>query len=162
MKFVPPVLTVLSQSQCGTSVDTVVVGDISTYRPPLAPAGLYDVENQRDEALQLHKIVLSDGETYTFRTYEAEARPESICGKSFVFRPWWTPKSIALVTKPSSQWRYALYPADGTHAHCELTYVGIGANEDAKDGYFIEDLWVTCDAYERYIRDDVFHCRDDA
>jgi hypothetical protein len=162
MKFTPPVLAVLNQVQGDGFVDTTVEGDFSTYGPPLAPAGLYDVETQRAEALQLHKLIRSEANTHIFRTYRTQTPTDALLGRSFVFRPWWTSKSFALVAEPSTEWRYSVYPNDGTHAHCELTYLGIGADEDDKDGYFLGELWVTRAAYQQYIRDDIFHCRDDA
>jgi hypothetical protein len=162
MKFTPPVLTVIDQVSGPGFVDTFLEGDASTYQAPLAPAGLYDIETQRIEAIQLHKLVAAEPLRYTFRTYRTNPQATELRGKQFVFRPWWTAKAFDLVTNPSTGWQYSVYPSDGSHAHCELTYVGIGSDEDNKDGYFLGDLWVTREAFESYIRDDIFHCRDDA
>ena len=160
MKFTPPVLTVLEQIAGQGFLDTTLEGD-AAYQPPLAPAGLYDVETQRVEAMQLHKFISQTAGSYTFRTYGLDLTTK-LKGRQFVFRPWWTPRAFELVAIPSDAWRFAPYPNDGSHAHCELTYVGIGAAEEHKDGYFLENIWVTREAYENYIRDDVFHCRNDA
>ena len=32
------------------------------------------------------------------------------------------------VTDINRRWQHAIYPNDGSHAHCELTYAGIGAH----------------------------------
>ena len=160
MKFIPPVLTVIEQVAGRGFIDTTLEGDPG-YQAPLAPGGLYDIETQRTEAIQLHKLLAVTEGVHSFRTYGA-AGITGLKGQRFVFRPWWTSKAFDLVANPSDGWRLAKYPNDGSHAHCELTYVGIGAAEEHKDGYFLGSIWVTRDAYENCIRDDMFHCRSDA
>jgi len=159
MKFEAPVLVLANQLRDGPDVLSYLDGDASPYGPPLAPAGLYDRETQAIEVLQLHKLMRQKGNSYTFKTFEASPLPKEALGRQYVFRPWWTLRAWKLVAEASPEWQYSVYPADRDHAHCELTYVGIGAAEEHIDGYFLGNTWVTREAYERFIRNDEYHCR---
>jgi hypothetical protein len=160
MSFKPPIVTVLSQSTDSLGLLTRLTGNAATYGAPLAPGGLYDVETQGKEALQLHKLVLEAKDECVFRTY-TDAEQSNIVGQHFVFRPWWTKRAWGLVTDTSLVWSHAKYPADGSHTHCELTYEAIGADEKIKSGYVSGNNWVTPEAYERFVLHDEYHCRDD-
>jgi hypothetical protein len=149
------------QEQDGHDVLSHLNGDASTYGPPLAPGGLDDKETQATELLQLHKLIRQDGDTYLFKTFGALPLPKEALNRQYVFRPWWTLRAWKLVAEPSPSWQYSVYPADEGHAHCELTYVRIGAGEENKNGYVLGNTWVTREAYERFIRDDEYHCRHD-
>ena len=160
MPFIPPVVTMLRQETAGEDVLTCVAGDLTPYGAPLAPAGLYDQATQSNEHFQLHKLVHEAVGSYTFRTFKAKPLAGDLGGLAFVFRPWWTHQGWTNVADTTRTWQHATYPDDGSHAHCELTYVGIGAQLEQKDGYFSGGDWITCEAYERFVRNDEYRCRE--
>ena len=155
--FVAPKVTVAEVS-AGDGFDTVTIaGSLSPYTPPLAPAGLYDVRTEREEAAQLHKITSSDSDVHTFHTYRPQRISASIVGGQFVYRSWWTPQQFQLVTDTSLRWERAQYAADEEHVHCALTWEAITAPMEA---YHSDDTWITVEAYEQFIRDDILHSRE--
>jgi hypothetical protein len=162
MNFVPPKLTIASQVTDAHGLVTTLRGDASTYAAPLAPAGLYDIETQRHEVLQLHKLMSQSEGEYVFRTFGESSPNERQVGSTYVFRPWWNPRAWKLVTDRTLTWEHRSYPDDGTHVHCELTYAGIGADEPNTEGYVTGPWWITNDAYQRFVKADEYHCRDDA
>lgn len=162
MAFTAPVVSVLRFEVVGTDVLTHIEGDLSPYGPPLAPAGLYDLPTQGVEYFQLHKLESTAERAHTFRTFKCVPPTGPDQGLKVVFRPWWTTRAWNIVTDRHRVWQFAQYLNDGSHAHCELTYAPIGANEAQKDGYFSGNDWITTEAYERFVRDDEYHCRDDA
>lgn len=160
MPFIAPIVTILRQETAGEDVLTYVAGDLAPYGAPLAPAGLYDEVNQSTEYFQLHKLVSHAPGRYTFRTFNAKPLADKPEGFRFVFRPWWTRRAWDIVTDLNRPWQHAIYPNDGSHAHCELTYAGIGEHEEHKDGYFSGSDWITCEAYVRFVRNDEYRCRE--
>lgn len=162
MSFTAPSVTIIRHEVVADDVLTYVAGSLAAYGPPLAPAGLYDQATQAVEHFQLHKLVSQNDDVYTFRTFSAHPPKAPDPGSRFVFRPWWTARAWRIVIDTKRVWIRTDYPDDGSHAHCELTYAGIGAQENNKDGYLSGNDWITCEAYERFVRDDEYHCRDDA
>lgn len=156
--FSAPKLRVENQVVDGEDVVTVLVGDVHPYEAPLAPAGLYDVETERVEAFPLHKLVKRVGNTWTFRTYGKCLPLLPIVSRDYVYRPWWTERAWELVTDTDRVWTRATYPDNGSHLHCEITFAQIGGGQEP-EAYVSDGSWVTREAYERFIRDDEFHCR---
>ena len=124
----------------------------------LYPAGLYDQANPAIEVLQLHKLVNAKGDILTFESYCVESSPASV-GERFVFRCWWTSDALDLVLNTDLVWSQEKYPDDQGHWYCPLTYETIGSDEGQAEGYRSGDTWVTVEAYEKFIRDDVLRIR---
>jgi hypothetical protein len=154
--FVAPEVTVAAVTPAAGFDTIAIVGALDPYAPPLAPAGLYDTRTQREEAAQLHKLVRSDAAVHTFHTFPPHRVSSEVVGQRFVYRPWWTPQQLELATDTALRWERERYPADDDHSHCGLTSQTITAPMEA---YRCGDMWITIEAYERFIRDDIFHCR---
>jgi hypothetical protein len=157
--FVSPKLHVADQFQQGSDVVTVLFGSLNPYTPPLVPAALYDVATERREIFQLHKILYSSEESSRFITFGSSLPVESIIGNKFVYRPWWSAEAWDLVTNPSLTWHRESYPDNGNHTHCPITWQAISAYKEPREGYKCGKVWITIEAYEKFIRDDIYNCR---
>ena len=137
-----------------------IVGALQPYAPPFAPAALYDTQTERVEAVQLHKLVCSSEESFTFHTFPPQHVSSAIIGGTFVYRPWWTPEQLEIVLDTSLPWSRERYPDDGSHTHCMLTWEAISAYAEPTEGYRCgRHTWITVDAYEKFIRGDLYRCR---
>jgi len=161
MPFVAPRLIVESQIADGSDVITTLVGKPAPYKSTLAPAGLYDTQTQKLESYQLHKLLSRSNDKLEFKTYGSSLPTIPLAGLEFVFRPWWTDEAWELVTDVSLVWERLSYPSNGSHDHCAITWVAIGQGEKNKEGYRSGNAWITVQAYEQFVRRDVYHCRDD-
>lgn len=157
--FVAPRVIVREQFPDGKDVVTVVAGSLRPYNQAHAPAALYDLETERVKAFPLHKLVGVDADVWTFRTYEQGMPVEQIIGQSYVFRPWWSQSAWELSRDSSRVWTKKALPDDGSHEHCEFTYVHI-PNDDSTMSYESDGIWITSEAYERFIIGDEYHCRE--
>lgn len=74
-----------------------IAGALAPYGPPFAPAGLYDVETEAREAVQLHRLVSISGscDAASFHTYPPQFASAELVGKQYVYRPWWTKSQVA-------------------------------------------------------------------
>jgi hypothetical protein len=145
-RFVAPKVSVTAITP-GERFDTIaVVGLLHPYGPPFAPAGLYDLRTERQEAAQLHKLASSDGTRHTFHTFPPHRVSRSLLGRRFVYRSWWTADQLQLVTDTSLGWHRRRYPTDGDHVHCALTWQTISAPIEA---YECRGDWITIEAYEK-------------
>jgi hypothetical protein len=160
MPFIAPRLVVEEQVADGSDVVTSLFGSPAPYKDFLAPAGLYDVATERVEAFQLHRLLRWDGNLLVFRTYSTSLPALSLNGREFVFRSWWTSEAWHLVTNKNLSWVRKKYPANGSHAHCAITFEAIGEREQHPEGYVSGNAWITVEAYERFVCDDAYHCRD--
>lgn len=126
---------------------------------PLAPGGLYSLSDPKKKVLELHKL-LNQGEegNLIFKTYESpmELPPK---GGKFIFRAWWTPNALDIVTNMSLTWTREKYPGNGDHDHCLLTYKTISAYTGEREGYCSGKAWISVEGYERFIRDDILRLR---
>jgi hypothetical protein len=129
--FIAPKVTVTDVSAADRFDTITVAGSLSPYTPPFVPAGLYDVRTEREEAAQLHKLVLSQSDVHTFRTYRPQRISSSIVGGQFVYRPWLTPEQLELVTDSSRRWERRWYPTHEEHVDCALTWEAITAPMEA-------------------------------
>jgi len=159
MKFIAPRLVVKEQIVEDGDVVTILEGSPAPYESPLAPAGFYDVQTERVERFQLHKVLHHATNHLVFKTFGSSLPSRPITTQTFVFRPWWTDEAWELVTTTSLVWQRLKYPANGSHEHCAITWEAIGCGEQNTEGYRTGSTWVTVQAYEKFVRDDAFHCR---
>ena len=124
----------------------------------LAPAALYSLQEPAQERLQLHKLVDRVEKTLRFESYNLKP-PLPSKGDKFIFRAWWRSDALALVKDTSLIWTRERYPDNGKHEHCPLTYKTISAYTGEREGYRCGKTWITVDAYERFIRDDILRLR---
>jgi hypothetical protein len=149
MTYQEPAAKVI-QLFCDNDVLTVVLEISSLLCEPLAPGGLYLTHKPEQEVLQLHKLKAADGNVLTFESYDHVGDLPSV-GAEYIFRVWWTPDQLEVVTDTSRKWKYEKYPDNEDHDHCLLTSEAIGADEEHKAGYRCGKDWITEQAYETYI-----------
>lgn len=156
--FRDPTATIVRMERSGGGARVTV--DISgRVSPPLFPASLLRAEG--DEALHLDRLISEEGdEAFVFETFAA---PDElpVAGATYIFRPWWTPDALELVTDTTRQWVREQYPDNGGHDHCPLTWETIAANAGDGMAYRSGNDWISTTAYEKYIRDDHLRVRGD-
>ena len=120
---------------------------------PVAPAML--CTDDRQPVIQLHKLLRLDDNTAALESYELAGEPPRPGGQYLMFS-WLNPKELSLVTDNDVQWHRRIFNK-GDHTHCLLTFDEI---ERGTTAYQADDQgWVTVDAWEEYIRDDVLRLR---
>jgi hypothetical protein len=122
---------------------------------PLAPATLWTNDNQ--PVIELHRLPRSDGRVAVFESYDESGElPQP--GGPYRMYSWWNPDQRHAVTDTTLEWHRRTYNKPGDHTHCILTFEEI---DDAGEGYQLEHYggWISVDAYEKYIRDDVLRLR---
>jgi len=80
-------------------------------------------------------------------------------GTNYIYRLWWTTDQLQAVTNTSRQWTYEVYPSNGDHDHCILSWEPIGVDEVHKAGYRSGKDWITEEAYRTYIVNDKHRLR---
>ncbi len=124
---------------------------------PIAPAGLYSLEQPDNLIYPLHRLVLDKGHTLTFETYDQNYQLP-MKGK-YIFRSWWIPKALAAVRDIDAVWVERVMP-EREHDHCLLSYDKIGEGGETNKGYFNKKYgWITVAAYEEYIVNDRLRLR---
>jgi hypothetical protein len=122
---------------------------------PVAPATLWAA---RDEPVtHLHKLLRLDGADATFESYGPQGEvPQP--GGPYRMYSWFTPDQYEALTDTNVEWHRGVYEKPGDHTHCILTWEAI---DDGDDGYRVEPGggWISVDAYEKYIRDDILRVR---
>lgn len=121
---------------------------------PIAPATLWTDEDR--VVVELHKLVSLDGDTATFETYDLQGAPPEVGGPYRMYS-WWNRAEYEAASDPTL-WRRATWDKPGDHTHCLLTFEEIN---DGDEGYVVDPggAWITTDAYEKYVRDDVLRLR---
>jgi hypothetical protein len=160
MTYAEPTAKVIELSR-DSDVVTMVLEVSSLLSEPLAPSGLYVTDRPEQEAIQLHKLKAADGNVLTFESYDHVGNLPSV-GTNYIFRVWWTPDQLEVVTDTSRKWSYENYPDKEDHDHCRLTWEAIGADAEHKAGYRCGKEWITEQAYETYIVRDKLRLRDRA
>ena len=108
--------------------------------------------------VELHKLLRLDGDAAMFEGYDlASSAPEP--GGPYRVFSWWNPDQFRAATDPDVEWRKGTYDK-GDHTHCLLTWDAIDHGETAYQAG-PDAGWITIDAYEKYIRDDVLRLRRD-
>jgi hypothetical protein len=64
-----------------------------------------------------------------------------------------------LVPDTTRKWQRTKCPDNGKHDFCPMTYKNIGADEAEREGYLSDGVWISVDAYDKYIRDDFLRVR---
>ncbi len=130
------------------------------YPAPFAPC-LLMTDETGDVVCELHRLVEVNGDIVVCdRFTELDPRVPEV-GGCYHYQGWWVPGAMDAVLDESALWHRRVYPDNGDHDHCLLTYDTLAAYGDyAHEGYFHEAHgWVTVEAYELYIRDDVCRLR---
>jgi hypothetical protein len=117
---------------------------------PLAPATLWTATV--DPILELHKLVRREGKTATFETYGVTEAPKS--GGPYRLFSWWRPEQYELAADGRIEWRLATVPTDADDLDCALTWARLRPGETAYVAPCLDE-WISVDAYQRYIREDL-------
>lgn len=160
MAYEEPVVKVLSANRQGDVVylRLKVIDRNSWPSSPLAPAGLYQIDNPEQEHFQLHRFISQDADTLSYKTYD-QTSPLPRVGQRALFRVWWTEWQLKLVLDQDREWVRRAYPDNGEHDHCALTWETIAAYSDHSEGYESEGDWITVEAYEVFILQDRLRLR---
>lgn len=154
--FKPPIIKVSKVTIEDHYTIVEVSGSLSPYSSALHPAALYDVITGQKEAGQLHKLIHAEGDVYTFQTFPPQKVSPTLISKTFIYRPWWTEDGLELVLDTSLIWTFETYPKNEDHAHCALTWETIA---NPMKAYRCKKHWITEQAYNDHIRDDIFKYR---
>jgi hypothetical protein len=157
MAYVEPKVEILEVSQ-NRDVTRIVARFDKAVSDPVAPSGLYINPKSGSERFQLHKLISQDELVFTFETYHS-AHPLPMMGDMYSYRGWWLPKAIEAVLDEEAQWQREQYPNNGNHDHCLLTWETIASYSQTSEGYHSEHGWITVDAYNKFIRDDIYHLK---
>jgi len=139
-----------------------VLSGENVLSPPFAPASLNktDASTYPDDLIyELHKCVGQSDQQLIYETYGATSPPPAehlVC----ILRLWWAPDQLEAVADTKANWVYKVYPANGSHEHCLLSWETIAAYGDyLHDGYHSEHGWITVEAYRKYIKLDMLRLR---
>jgi hypothetical protein len=158
MSYQEPIATVLSITQSDDAIQIQLKLSILPI-PPIAPASLHDFIQPHSLLIEIHKLVRQGENNCTFETY---ATPQGLprVGQQYLFRSWWTFEQLSSVKDTSRIWVRELYPDNGGHEHCLLTWEYIAAYADHKEGYHSGRDWITVGAYQTYIENDLLRIRN--
>jgi hypothetical protein len=95
-----------------------------------------------------------DGETAVFESYGA-SRARSPGGPYSLFS-WFTPEQLRVLRDEQVRWERHPYDGQDDDRDCLLTWTRINPGDIA---YTSDAGWISVDAYERLIRDDVARIR---
>ena len=124
----------------------------------LWPSNLFDRAEPSRNVLELHKLLQRQGEILTYESYDLDS-PLPAKGGQYIFRSMWTPDVLDIVLNTELAWKRELYPDNGSHDHCPLTWKTICSYTGEREGYRSGSIWISVDAYERYIRNDILRVR---
>ncbi|MCP5143371.1 MAG: hypothetical protein H6978_00950 [Gammaproteobacteria bacterium] len=127
---------------------------------PVAPGGLYPAPNSTAEIFQVHKVIEQIGQAYCFETYHSQ-RPPPAPGSLWYHRGWWLPEALDAARDGAATWVREYYPDDGSEELCLFTFTAIAAHAAHAEGYRSHYGWVTVEAYNAFIRDDIYRLRRD-
>jgi hypothetical protein len=121
---------------------------------PVAPATIWADETEPSrKVIELHRLVRLDGEMAVFESYGVVRAPSP--GGPHSLLAWFTPDQLRVLRDESLRWERRRY--DGPdHDHCLLTWTTINPGDDA---YRSDAGWISVDAFEELIRDDVARIR---
>lgn len=124
---------------------------------PIAPASL--IEPNTRSFFPLHQLVKREGPRLVFETYKLDL-PHPLAGAIYEFCSWWIPDAMDAVRDTSAKWERLIYPDNGCHDHCLLTWSTISAYEGHKEGYYNSLYgWITIEAYRDFIERDILRIR---
>lgn len=163
MSYHEPVVEVIGAVQRGdtvrTSLSVVTRGSLTRLSPPLAPASLVTLDDPTRSLFDLHRAIASDS-GLSYETYDTQHQLPTI-GRQYLLRFWWDQRGLDAVIDRDATWVRQPYPAGapGTHDHCLLTWETIAAHSEHPVAYRSHHGWLTDDAYEQYIAQDVLRLR---
>jgi len=157
MAYTEPVAEVISVRQEG-DVATVALKICRQLHAPIAPAGLYDQLNPAREIFQLHKLIEESKRKIIFETYNSDKLLPAV-GEKFIFRSWWILDALEAVQDTKVKWVRKPYPDNGGHDHCMLTWADISTDAENREGYHSKYGWITVEAYDKFIKQDVLRLR---
>jgi hypothetical protein len=135
-------------------VTTVRLSDVPSG--PLVPAALWELTNDSStEVIPFHRLRDREGDFLAFETFDPVTRLP-LFEHEYVFQQWFAQWQMDIVTDTSRRWKRRVYPENGDHDHCRLTWESIDAGAEA---YRSNRDWITVDAYNKYIRDDFLKVR---
>lgn len=117
---------------------------------PVAPATVWTEKvKPTSKLIELHRLVKLGGETAIFESYGTERVPKP--GGLYSLFAWFTPEQFDVLNNRQLRWERRRFdgPLD---EHCLLTWRNINPGEEA---YTSDAGWITADAYDRLIRDDL-------
>lgn len=130
--------------------------------PPFAPASLAKADGSAypDNLIyELHKCIGQSDQQLIYETYEA-TNPLPAEALVCILRQWWAADQLEAAADTKANWVYEVYPANGSHEHCLLSWETITAYGDfLHDGYHSEHGWITVEAYRKYIEQDRLRLR---
>jgi hypothetical protein len=153
--------------QTGVSiVGASAVGDVTTTElrldegkwpsEPLAPANVWNDESAPSVlVMELHRLVSTRGTTAIFESYGIERLPPP--GGPYAMYAWFRPEQLAVVQDSGLRWRRRQYDGADDDYDCLLTWARINPGDAA---YESDAGWISVDAYERLIRDDLLRLRE--
>ncbi|NOS81472.1 MAG: hypothetical protein E8D46_06355 [Nitrospira sp.] len=157
MTYVEPKGEIVAVSQEG-DVSHVCVRFDRMDLGPIAPAGLYVDPKTGNERFQLHKLARNDGELFYFETYNS-THPLPMPGEVYSYRGWWLAEAMEAALDTKAEWVREKYPDNNDHEHCLFTWETITANSEISEGYRSKYGWITVNAYEKFIREDIYRLR---
>lgn len=128
-----------------------------TKLDPICPATLYRDEDARSSLLDLHRLLSIQGQSATCISFDSST--EVVVGETYFHQGWWSTSAYRLVTDRTRLWTLAKYPDDSDHDHCPLTWKKISTKNGEAFGYCSGDDWISVEAFEKYIRDDLLGVR---
>jgi hypothetical protein len=122
---------------------------------PFDPIATVWTDDDR-RVVDLHCLMRMDGDEATFESYDLTGELPQPGGPYRIFS-WWDPNQFRAATDRTVRWHRRTYNKPGDHTHCLLTWEAIDHGTTA---YQVDDAgWITVDAYEKYIRDDMLRLR---
>jgi hypothetical protein len=148
-------ISIIGVSRAGDLTTTEVSLVEGKWPEPLAPASVWSGEGRRTRVIDLHRLVSRAEDVAIFESYGLEGDIPT-AGGPYALYAWWTPEQLEAARDVDLEWRRRSY--DGAdHDHCLLTWQTIGSGDVA---YSSEAGWISVDAYEQFIRDDVLRLRE--
>ena len=127
---------------------------------PEAPAGLYVSPNDDLPIVELHRVVESYRDTFVFETYGSASRVSIDCKAHFAYRAWWTKAAMRAAIDLQAEWHLIHLDETSSHDHCLFTWETIGGTDGLRTAYANElHGWITPEAHEKYIVQDVYRLR---
>src|SRR5262249_42486468 len=126
-------------------------------RYPIAPASITKAESSAPIFI-FHQLVARSGAELTFETYDSEY-PLPTVGAIYDFCSNFSLEHMDAARDTKAIWRRSVYPDDGSHAHCVLTWETISAYSGQQEGYQSEHGWITVEAYHKFIEQDRYRLR---
>ncbi len=103
MTYQQPVADIISYHKQGEVLQTILRLNDSPASP-IAPASLYEPQQNGAKVLELHKVVRRTGSRITFQTYDDQVIPLK-SGSVYDFVSWWSIDQLKLVRDSSRQWK---------------------------------------------------------